>query len=144
MSNVYINVYDDVYQIESDFKISKAREEEQLVFGWANISKNADGSIPLDWQGDITEIDVLEKAAYEYMKFYGQTGEMHKGKSFGKVVESIVFTKAKMEALGIPEGTVPEGWFIGFHIPDKEVFAKVKDGSYKMFSIQGCAKRVKI
>lgn len=144
MSNVYINVYDDVYNITGDFNISKSKEDEQLVFGWANIAKNADGSVPLDWQGDVTEIDVLEKAAYEYMRFYGQTGEMHKGKSFGRVVESMVFTKAKREALGIPEGTVPDGWFVGFHVPDKEVFQKVKSGAYKMFSIQGKAKRVKI
>ena len=49
-----------------------------------------------------------------------------------------------MEALGIPEGTVPEGWFVGFYIPDPAVYKKVKDGDYNMFSIEGSARRLSI
>ena len=47
-----------------------------------------------------------------------------------------------MLALGIPDGTVPEGWFVGFYIPDPDVYKKVKNGEYNMFSIEGTAMRI--
>lgn len=127
-----------------DVDINKSNEAERLVSGWANVSKNADGSIPFDWDGDVTPTDVLEKAAINFMLDYRGSGEMHEGISKGTVVESIVFTKQKMEIMGIPEGTIPEGWFVTVKIHDDEVFKKVVDGEYKMFSIQGRAKRLKV
>ena len=69
---------------------------------------------------------------------------MHEGEVKGVVVESIVFTKAKQAAIGIPEGTVPEGWFITVKVLDKSVFELVKSGIFRMFSIQGSAKRIKL
>jgi hypothetical protein len=54
------------------------------------------------------------------------------------MVESFVATPEKMKALGIPEGTLPQGWWTGFRVPPEE-FAKVKSGKWKMFSIQGKA-----
>lgn len=134
----------DEMQVDIGFNISKAREDEQLVSGWANVSINADGSIPLDWDDDVIPPYELEKAAINFMLDFRGSGEMHKGDSKGSVVESIVFTKEKQAAIGIPEGTVPEGWFITVKVHDPEVFAKVKDGTYKMFSIQGTSRRVKL
>ena len=133
----------DVY-IGVDFNIYKACEDERLVSGWASVALDQDGHAPLDWQDDIIAPDVLEKAAMQFMLDYRSSGEMHKGTSKGTVVESIVFTKEKQAAIGIPEGTVPEGWFITVKVHDPEVFAKVKEGTYRMFSIQGHAKRVKM
>ena len=34
------------------------------------------------------------------------------------------------------------GWWIGFKVTDDDVWAKVKDGTYPMFSIEGEAVRV--
>lgn len=145
--NVYIYedlpVEDCVY-LDMTFEVSKAREAEQLVSGWASVSVNADGSIPLDWSDDIIAPDTLEKAAIDFMLNYRDSGEMHDGDSKGTIVESIVLTKAKQEAMGIPEGTVPVGWFITVKVHDAEVFAKVKNGAYKMFSIQGKCNRVQL
>lgn len=147
VESVYIReempVDDDLY-IDIGFDIYKAREDEGLVSGWANVAINKDGSVPLDWQDDVIAPETLEKAAIGFMLDYRGSGEMHKGDSKGTVVESIVFTKEKQKALGIPEGTVPEGWFITVKVHDPDVFAKVKDGTYRMFSIQGTAKRVKL
>jgi hypothetical protein len=146
--NIYIceetPIDDDVLYVDVGFNIHKAKDDEQLVSGWANVSVNADGSLPLDWQDDIIAPEVLEKAAYNFMLNYRDSGVMHDGGPVGTVVESIVFTKEKQEAIGIPEGTVPQGWFITVKIHDKEIFAKVKNGTYKMFSIQGTCRRVKI
>lgn len=148
VESVYITeeaaVDDDNICIDIGFDINKAREDEGLVSGWANVAINKDGSVPLDWQDDVIAPETLEKAAIGFMLDYRGSGEMHEGESKGTVVESIVFTKEKQAALGIPEGVVPEGWFITVKVHDPEVFAKVKDGTYRMFSIQGTAKRVKL
>lgn len=139
-----IPVDDNDVRLSVGFDVYKARDEEQLVSGWANVALDKNGEAPLDWQDDVIAPETLEKAAINFMLDYRDSGEMHKGKSKGTVVESIVFTKEKQQAIGIPEGTVPEGWFITVKVHDPEVFAKVKDGTYRMFSIQGTAKRVKL
>ena len=139
-----IPVDDNDVRLAVGFDVYKARDDEQLVSGWANVALDKNGDAPLDWQDDVIAPEVLEKAAINFMLDYRESGEMHKGTSKGTVVESIVFTKEKQQAIGIPEGTVPEGWFITVKVHDPDVFAKVKDGTYRMFSIQGTAKRVKL
>lgn len=117
--------------------------EQQIVFGWANVTLQEDGSLPLDWQGDMIETETLEAAAYNFVLQHGLANQQHEwGTECGWLVESMMFTKDKMQALGIPEGTIPEGWFVGFYIPDPAVYQKVKDGEYNMFSIEGYATRV--
>ena len=61
-----------------------------------------------------------------------------------KLIESVVFTEEKMKLLGIPAGTLPVGWWIGFQVQDEDVWEKVKDGTYSMFSIEGEAERIEI
>lgn len=125
-----------------NISITKAREG-RLVSGWASVAKNADGSFAFDWEGDVLTTEVLEKAAIDFMEDHRQSGLQHKGDAVATVVESIVFTKEKMTAMGIPEGVVPEGWFVTVKV-SPEVFEYVKKGKYKMFSIQGRGKRLKI
>lgn len=48
------------------------------------------------------------------------------------------------DCLGIPEGTLPVGWWIGFKVLDEDVWEKVKSGEYPMFSIEGEAERVEV
>lgn len=127
-----------------ELDIAKMNDDQHTVFGWANVSIDKDGSIPLDWEGDVTAPEVLEKAAYQYVLKYRGSGEMHQGEVTGHLIESVMFTKQKMESMGIPEGAVPEGWWVGFFVPDDEVVAKIKSGEYKMFSIQGKAKKLKV
>lgn len=123
------------------FKIAKSKTDEQLVFGWANVAIDETGQYPLDWDGDVTSPEDLEKAAYDFVLKYRVTGEQHEGEAKGSLVESVMFTKEKQEALGIPEGILPQGWWVGFHVPDKEVFEKIKSGEYEMFSVQGTGYR---
>lgn len=120
-------------------RIIKSFEEndQKLVFGWANVSLTAEGDYPIDYDGHVMDPDVLEKAAYDFVLDFRDMGERHLGLTKGTLVESMMFTKEKMELMGIPEGTLPEGWWIGFHVDDDETFQKIKDGEYSMFSIQG-------
>ena len=127
--------------ISGRFKITKSDDDKRLAFGWANVSINVAGEQLIDYHEDMIDIDELEQAAYKFVEFYREGGEMHERGECAVLVESIVFTKEKQEALGIPEGTVPEGWWIGFHVTDDDVWEKVKDGTYPMFSIEGTAIR---
>lgn len=128
--------------LKSRFKIMKSDEDKMLAFGWASVSARIDGEVIEDYQGDIIEPGELEAAAYEYVRLYGEGGEMHERGGVAVLVESVVFTAEKMRAMGIPEGTVPVGWWIGFRVTDKDVWEKVRDGTYQMFSIEGEAERV--
>lgn len=124
-----------------DVAITKTNDQ-GLVSGWASVAVNADGTLPLDWQGDIIRPEELERAAINFMCEYRASGVEHQGPSVGTVVESIVLTTEKQAAIGIPEGYVPQGWFITVKVHDPAVFERVKSGQYKMFSIQGKAKRI--
>ncbi len=127
--------------IKGRFKIMKSNDEKMLAFGWANVSMRIDGELIEDWQADIIEPEELENAAYEYVLLYREGGEMHERGGAAVLIESVVFTEEKMQAMGIPAGTLPVGWWIGFKVTDKGVWQKVKDGTYPMFSIEGEAER---
>lgn len=116
-------------------------EDERLVFGWANVAATVDGEV-VDAHSDTIEPATLEKAAYEYVLKFRDAGQMHSGGSVGRLVESFVVTPQKLVAMGLPGDALPQGWFVGFKIDDAGVWAKVKNGEYPMFSIQGRAKRV--
>lgn len=130
--------------IKGKFKIMKSDDDKMLAFGWANVSMRVDGELIEDWQGDIIEPEELENAAYEYVRLFGDGGEMHERGGVAVLIESIVFTEEKMQAMGIPAGTLPIGWWIGFKVTDEDVWQKVKDGTYPMFSIEGEAERVEV
>lgn len=123
----------------SCFQITKTNDEQQVVFGWASVSKDINGQLLQDWQGDIIEPEDLEKAAFDFVLNFRDAGERHNPnlRKKGKLVSSLVFTEEVQKALNIPTGTVPVGWFVGFHIDDPKTWQEVKKGKYLMFSIEG-------
>lgn len=131
---------------ENNYTIKKMDDDKRLVFGWASISFTADGEQLEDLQHDIINPDDLEEAVYEYVLNFRDTGEEHRPhlRKKGKLVESCVFTAEKQRAMGLPEGILPVGWWIGFKIEDDEAWEKVKNGTYRMFSIEGKAQRVPV
>ena len=124
--------------------ITKKDEEKQYVFGWAKIAVDENGNQLIDRQNDLIDPEELEQTAYTYVEFYREAGEMHERGGVATLVESVVFTEEKCKAMGIPEGTLPVGWWIGFKVLDKDVWEKVKDGTYSMFSIEGEAERKEV
>ena len=130
--------------LKGKFKIQKSEDEKRLAFGWANISIDESGEQLVDWQQDMIDPEELETAAYKFVRLYREGGEMHERGDCAVLVESVVFTEEKMKAMGIPEGTLPVGWWIGFFVTDDDVWEKVKNGTYPMFSIEGEAERVKV
>ncbi len=128
--------------IKGRFRVTKSDDDRRLAFGWASVSMRVDGELIEDFQKDIVEPEVLENSAYNFVEFYREGGEMHERGGAAVLVESVVFTEEKMKAMGIPEGTLPVGWWIGFKVTDQEVWERVKDGTYPMFSVEGTAQRI--
>lgn len=121
-----------------EFSFVQKSEQQQNVFGWAYIAKNVEGKTIVDKQGDFIEPEELEKLAYKFVLKYRTSDEMHNETAVGEMIESAMFSKEKLEKLGIAD-RVPEGWWVGFHISDPEVWASVNKGEYSMFSIGGTA-----
>lgn len=126
------------------FQIQKVDEDKRLVFGWANVSLTVDGELVEDYQEDMIDPEELEEAAYKFAELYRDGGEMHERTGTAVMVESVMLTEEKQMAMGIPAGTLPVGWWIGFRVTDDDVWAKVKSGEYSMFSIGGSAVRVEV
>lgn len=130
--------------ITGKLHVSKADEDRHLVFGWASVAADERGHPLVDLQGDVITPEELEGAAYEFVRFYRDGGEMHERLGVATLVESMVFTPEKLAALGLPADALPTGWWIGFLVLDDGVWAKVKSGEYAMFSIEGTATRAPI
>jgi hypothetical protein len=126
------------------FAVVKSDDDKRQVFGWASVAVRVGGETIVDWQQDIIEMDELEKAAYEFATDYATAGEMHERGGVGRLIESVIFTKEKAAAMGIPPVMLPQGWWVGFKIDDPAVWGKVKDGTYNMFSIEGTAERQEV
>lgn len=133
------------FTIETE--ISKIEPERRQFFGWASITK-MDGIPVIDHQGDFLEIDELEKAAYDYVLNSRAGGEMHQrvGKraprQVATLIESFVVTPEKVAKLGLPEGSLPLGWWTGYKVHDDAAWDGVKKGKYTALSIHGVGKRV--
>lgn len=129
---------------KNKLKIQKVDEDKRLVFGWANIAVTVDGEQVLDYQEDMIDPEELENAAYRFVEIYRDGGEMHQRTGVAVLVESVILTEEKQAAMGIAAGTMPIGWWVGFRVTDDDVWQKVKDGEYSMFSIGGKAIREEV
>jgi hypothetical protein len=117
--------------------IAKVDMKHRLVFGWAYISKDADGTVVVDSQDDFVSDDwQLEKAAYEYVVKSRNGSDTHLVKGVATLVESMVMTPEKAKAMGLQED-VPTGWWVGMRITSDEMLQKVQSGEYTSFSIGG-------
>jgi broad specificity phosphatase PhoE/2'-5' RNA ligase/cation transport regulator ChaB len=143
---------------EEDFEIVgeiwKVDEEKRLVFGWASICM-VDGRMITDTQGDQILPSTLEDAAFSFVLDSRKAGEMHEANGngtvtgVGQLVESLFVDAQKIDAMvsslqqqGISASmTMPIcGWWVGFRLTP-EVFARVKDNTYRAFSVGGKGKR---
>ena len=128
--------------VRFDVPIAKTDDEQRIAFGWASVAITKDGEVVVDRQQDVIDsLHELEVAVYDYVENSRDAGEMHVRKGIGSLVESIVFTPEKIEALGLPADSLPQGWWTGYRINDDGVWQGVKDGTYAMLSVHGLAKR---
>lgn len=120
----------------------KTIPEKKQVFGWAYVSKTADGQQVVDVSGDvIDDVEELEKAAAKFVTDYRAGRYNHSGETVATLIESTVFTPEKVEKLGIPQGILPTGWWVGFQVHDDGVWKQIADGRVRAFSVGGVGKR---
>ncbi len=132
-------------QTNVNFKVLKSNEDKMLCFGWAVLSKDKDGTEVVDTQMDCITPDDLEALAYRHVLLYRNSGEMHVGTGGkGILIESVVTTLEKQSVWGITQNFIPIGWWIGIKVLDKNVWDKVKNGTYQAFSIQGDSLREEV
>lgn len=133
-------------QVALSFDVKKVSPDEQmLVYGWLSVAVTKDGRAVVDHHGDVIDIYTLEKAANDYMLDARGVGLEHERfRGIGRVVQSKVYTPEVVEQMGLAPGSVPLGWWFGLKIDDPKVWARVKSGELKMFSIGGSAKRVPV
>lgn len=125
-------------------RITKTDDDQRLVFGWAYVAKQADGSQVTDHSGDEVEPANLEKVVYDYVLHSRDGGEMHVAKGVSRLVETVVVTTEKLAAWGLAEDAMPAGWWVGFQVEDDAVWKRVKGGELTMFSIGGTGIRTEI
>lgn len=130
-------------QDDRAFAIRKLDSDRNLVFGWASIAVTAGGETLIDKQGDIIPPGELETAAYDYVLEFREADEMHSRVTKGHLVESLVVTEDKLQAMGLAQGALPLGWWVGYKL-DPPTFQAVKAGKYQMFSIEGTANREEV
>lgn len=123
-------------------KIEKIDNDRRLVFGWANVAVEKSGTQVTDSHQDQIDVVDLEAAAYNFTLFFRDLNADHEGPTMGQLVESMMFTKEKLDALGLPSDCLDEGWWVGFYVEDDALWNEVKKGTYAMFSIEGWATRV--
>lgn len=117
--------------------ISKADEEQQIVYGWAYVTHDKEGNVVVDKSGDfVDQIEEIEKTAVRFMLSSRNTDVGHANVKTGSIVESMVFTPEKIEKMGIPVGVVPSGWWIGTKVDDA-TWADYKAGRLTAFSVHG-------
>jgi hypothetical protein len=116
--------------------VHKIDTENRQLFGFASMS-TVNGKDVEDLQNEIVPIEVIERAAYEYMQKSRDVSDAHKQRGVATCIESMVFTKAKQQALKIDLGC--EGWWIGLQFPEgSPVWKKLRDGTARpSFSIGG-------
>lgn len=125
-------------------EFAKLDEERQIAFGWAYVASIA-GELLVDHSGDFVDevaLPHLEDSVYKFVLESRAADEMHaRFEGVGYLVESVMLTPEKMEAMGVEGDRV--GWWVGFKLAD-DVWAKVKDGTYPSFSIRGAGRRQEV
>src|SRR5262245_57312283 len=121
--------------------IAKSDDAEQRIWGWASIAVMKDGTQIVDLQGDAIDIDDLAEAWYGYVRESGELNFSHRGHVRGHMIEAMVFTTEKLAALGLPDGSLPQGAWLGYHIADPDDYRLLKESGFLMFSIEGSGQR---
>lgn len=126
--------------IERAGEITKVDDEARVVYGWASVIRKG-GRTQIDTQGDVIPDDVMEAAAWDFLKHAGVGCVMHARDpagspiKVGSCVASFPLTAVTKAAFGIESDI--DGWMFGMHVTDDGVWKMVKAGELKGFSIGG-------
>lgn len=123
---------------ETTAQIVKRDDDKQIAYGWASIFE-VGGKPVVDRQGDMISAEEIRKTAHSFVQHSRVAKVLHEGDATGTIVESMVLDRDVQKALGIDLGK--SGWWIGMHIPNPDIWARVKSGELPAFSIGGRGRR---
>lgn len=136
---------DQEFDLGASGEIVKTDPAQQIVFGWAYVTHDHEGNLNVDKSGDFADdIYDVEKTAYDFVLKSRNGDADHTNVKGSTMVESIIFTPEKIEKMGLPEGSVPLGWWVGFKVEDAAVWDRVVKGELTAFSIHGTGTRAKV
>ena len=127
--------------------VVKSDGEKGQVFGFAMFSEDPDnpGYFHIDKQDDFITPEDLEDAVYDFVLDSRDGGVMHVTKGDATLIESVVFTPEKLEAMGLEKNAMPNGaWWLGFAVHNEEARELIKQDKLQAFSIEGVAQRMKV
>jgi hypothetical protein len=106
-------------------KVDKAK---RIVYGLFLVPEKA------DHDGDVISEEDIEKVAHGFIADYRTIDEMHKDVISADIVESAIAWEDGLKYYGkeLTKGT----WFGAIKVHDKEVWEKVRNGTYKGFSVR--------
>lgn len=111
------------------------------AFGKLSVIELASGQVVTDLHDHVIYEPELEVAAYAFNLEFRAAGDRHglydTPGSVGRLIESVVLTKEKQAAIGIPPGTVDICWWVGFQVDNPQTWNKILSGEYAMLSIGG-------
>lgn len=119
--------------------VAKLDDARQVVFGWAYFAQTADGDQVVDHSKEfVPDPQNLEDVAYDFVLKSREGDVMHDAAPVSVLIESVVLTKEKATAMGLPPDVVPAAaWWVGFKVNDADVWKRVVDGELAAFSIHG-------
>jgi hypothetical protein len=132
--------------------IAKLDDEQRLFGGWAYVARMPDGTLVEDLSGDVIDTpeawEALTKAFIRYA-LVGRTGDlMHQEYEAADLVELAIFDQAKREALGLPEGVLPDGIYVSYKAREtpagERLWRGVKSGRIRALSIVGQGHREEV
>jgi hypothetical protein len=95
----------------------------------------------VDLQGDVLELDTIERAAHSYLIRSRVVGDSHSRHATAEVVESYLApADMKLGGQDIRKGT----WIMAVHVKDPELWTRVESGEFNGFSIGGVGERREI
>jgi hypothetical protein len=135
--------------VETDVPVAgevvKMDKAKQNVFGWAYVALDKNGEVVVDKSGDFNDDpEDLEDTAYDFVLKSRQGDADHTNVKGAEMIESICFTPEKIAKMGIPDGIVPMGWWVGFHVDDVPTWKRVEKGELTCFSVHGKGVRTKV
>ena len=125
--------------------IAKLDDEQRLFGGWAYVARMPDGTLVEDHSGDVIDTpeawEALTKAFVRYA-LVGRTGDfMHSDFEAADLIEMMIVDKAKREALGLPEGVLPDAIYVSFKAREspagERLWRGIKKGTIRALSIVG-------
>ena len=125
--------------------IAKVDLERRLFGGWAYIAHARDGSQVVDHSGDVIDTPEAWAALSDSFVDYAldsRSGDLdHAEFGAADLVEMFISDAEKRAALGLPEGSLPDGVYVSFKArtspAGRRLWEQVKSGAIRSLSIVG-------